>query len=228
MNIFSKRLIFGVVILFSWAFFDAFNFASTQYTLHYFIGNIAFAGVQLATLLAMGAIGMDLAGIASIFTPERASKEPWWIYLLGFAWLIAAVINTWCTYWFMLVNMSAQPIGVAGISKATLMTYVPWALAIFVFLLHVSIIGTVVVAGDNFLVDGKAKPRMSKPLFTNPFAKKSGPQVSPNPMKATYSTPPGLPPMKPLTRPMASSVSTLPTKVVIQDPKDPFDFGGLG
>ena len=86
----KRGLIFGGIVLGALLGFEIFNFSSTSFALRDILGDLAFGPFKWATVLALAFCGIDFAGIARIFTPEKGRDEPaevW--YLLG-AWLLAA------------------------------------------------------------------------------------------------------------------------------------------
>ncbi|MFN8404006.1 MAG: hypothetical protein U0V48_10690 [Anaerolineales bacterium] len=72
----KRGLIFGGIILSALLGFEIFNYSSTSYALHDILGNLAFGPFEWATVLAVAFCGIDFAGIARIFTPEKGRDEP--------------------------------------------------------------------------------------------------------------------------------------------------------
>jgi hypothetical protein len=165
----NRGSIFGVLIILAFAAFEVFNFSTTQVSLKDFLGNMSFAGITWATILSVAACGMDLGGIARIFTPEQGNDEPievW--YLLG-AWAIAATGNATLTWWGLKISMTQA--FTAGEALQTLtdsqresaMVIVPIVIAIIVFALRVLIITTFSKWADRQL----ATRRPSRPLVNS-------------------------------------------------------------
>src|SRR5512143_911745 len=95
----KRGFIFGGIIFCALLAFEVFNYSSTVFALHDILGDLAFGPLRWATILAFAFCGIDFAGIARIFTPERGRDEPkevW--YLLG-AWFLAATFNASLTWW---------------------------------------------------------------------------------------------------------------------------------
>jgi len=138
--------------------FEIFNFGTTQFALTDVLGDLTFAGMRWASILAIAFCGIDFAGIARIFTPEQGRDEPaevW--YLLG-AWFLAAVFNATLTWWGVSVAIvnHASSSGDAVISATTMTKTVPIFVAAMILLIRVLLIQTFSVAGDRlFTTDGQ-------------------------------------------------------------------------
>ena len=68
--------------------FEIFNFSTTQFALRDVLGDLTFAGMRWATILAIAFCGIDFAGIARIFTPEQGADEPKEVWYLFGAWFL--------------------------------------------------------------------------------------------------------------------------------------------
>jgi hypothetical protein len=131
--------------------FEIFNFSTTQFALLDVLGDLAFASVRWATILAIAFCGIDFAGIARIFTPEQGADEPKEVWYLFGAWLLAAMFNASLTWWGVsvaIVNHTSQS-GGAVISNEAMTKIVPIFVAGMVLLIRVLIIGTFSLAGDR-------------------------------------------------------------------------------
>src|SRR4030095_1971213 len=119
---FNRGATWGLMIIGALAAFEIFNFSTTQFALADVLGNLAFAGMRWASILAIAFCGMDFAGIARIFTPEQGADEPKEVYYLFGAWLLAAMFNAMLTWWGVsvaIVNHASQS-GGAIISDQTM------------------------------------------------------------------------------------------------------------
>jgi hypothetical protein len=115
------------------------------------LGDLTFAGMRWATILAIAFCGIDFAGIARIFTPEQGAEEPKEVYYLFGAWFLAAAFNAMLTWWGVsvaIVNHTSQS-GGAVISNETMTKVVPIFVAVMILLIRVLIIGTFSLAGDR-------------------------------------------------------------------------------
>jgi len=148
---FNRGAAWGLMIIGALAAFEIFNFSTTQFALTDVLGNLAFAGMRWASILAIAFCGMDFAGIARIFTPEQGADEPKEVYYLFGAWLLAAIFNAMLTWWGVsvaIVNHASQS-GGAIISDQTMTKIVPIFVAAMILLIRVLIIGTFSIAGDR-------------------------------------------------------------------------------
>ena len=71
----SRGLLFGVLILGALLAFEIFNYSTTDFALTDLLGDLRFAGVRWAAILAIAFCGIDFAGIARLFTPEHDSGD---------------------------------------------------------------------------------------------------------------------------------------------------------
>ncbi len=159
----SRRgLIFGVILLVALFAFEIFNYTTTEFALTDMLGaNLRFAGIRWATILALAFCGIDFAGIARLFTPEKdqnGAAEVW--YLFG-AWLLAAAMNAILTWWGVAVAVrSHQELSNSFISQATITKVVPVFVALLVWLIRVFIIGTFSMAGDRLFNSAEGDANM--------------------------------------------------------------------
>ena len=145
-----RGLAFGLIIIAALIAFEIFNFSTTMYALSDLLGDLEFAGLKWATILAIAFCGIDFAGIARLFTPEAGNKEPSEAWYLFGAWLLAATMNSMLTWWGVsLALLERSELGNAVIEREALIKIVPIFVAILVWLIRVLIIGTFSVAGDR-------------------------------------------------------------------------------
>jgi hypothetical protein len=154
----SRGMLFGTLIIAALLAFEIFNYSTTDFALGDLLGELEFAGVRWATILAIAFCGIDFAGIARLFTPEQGADEPkevW--YLLG-AWLLAATMNALLTWWGVSVAiLNHEPLGGAVMARETLVKVVPVFVAVMVWLIRILIIGTFSVAGERLFSQADAR-----------------------------------------------------------------------
>jgi len=162
----SRRgAIFGAILLCALLAFEVFNYSTTAFALTDLLGNLKFAGITWATILAIAFCGIDFAGIARIFTPQRGRDEPTEVWYLFGAWLMAALFNAALTWWGVSVAiMDHTSKGSALIGETTLTKVVPVFVALMVWLIRVLIIGTFSIAGENIFTMAEIRPSDSKPI----------------------------------------------------------------
>ena len=148
---FNRGAAWGMMIVGALLAFEVFNFSTTQFALHDMLGDLKFAGVRWATILAIAFCGIDFAGIARIFTPEQGRDEPAEVYYLFGAWILAAGFNASLTWWGVSVAIANNPNVHSGavLSAAAFTKAVPIFVAAMVWLVRVLIIGTFSLAGDR-------------------------------------------------------------------------------
>lgn len=148
---FNRGAAWGMMIIGALLAFEIFNFSTTQFALRDVLGELKFAGMRWATILAIAFCGIDFAGIARIFTPEQGRDEPTEVYYLFGAWFLAAAMNACLTWWGVSVAIVNHPSQSAGavISNETMTKIVPVFVALMILLIRVLIIGTFSLAGDR-------------------------------------------------------------------------------
>lgn len=160
----SRRLnrgaTWGLMIIGALLAFELFNFSTTQFALADVLGDLSFAGLRWATVLAIAFCGIDFAGIARIFTPEQGRDEPAEVWYLFAAWLLAAGFNATLTWWGISVAIASHSsLGVGTVvSNATMIKVVPVFVSVMVLLIRVLIIGTFSLAGDRLFTTGTQQP----------------------------------------------------------------------
>jgi len=186
---FNRGAAWGMMILGALLSFEVFNFSTTQFALHDMLGDLTFAGIRWATILAIAFCGIDFAGIARIFTPEQGRDEPAEVYYLFGAWLLAAGFNATLTWWGVAVavannaNLQSSPV----LSTATLLKVVPIFVAAMVWLVRVLIIGTFSLAGDRLFTTADKHPQFKTQYQSQPQPQRQYNAPQPQP-RSSYQT----------------------------------------
>ena len=153
----NRGVVFGSIILGALVAFELFNYSTTDFALADLLGDVRFAGVRWAMILAIAFCGMDFAGLARLFTPERGRDERLEVwYLLG-AWFLAATMNAMLTWWG--VSLAVLQHGALGneiLSRDELLTIVPVFVSVLVWLIRILMIGTFSMAGDRLFARADA------------------------------------------------------------------------
>jgi hypothetical protein len=153
-----RGLAWGVIIIGALLAFEMFNYSTTQFALNDVLGDVKFAGMRWATILALAFCGIDFAGIARLFTPEQGREEPAEVWYLFGAWLLAAAMNATLTWWGVAVAISSHVnLSSEVISNTTLTKVVPVFVAIMVWLIRVLIIGTFSVKGGKLFSQAETR-----------------------------------------------------------------------
>ncbi len=180
---FNRGAAWGMMIIGALIAFEIFNFSTTQFALRDVLGDLTFAGMRWATILAVAFCGIDFAGIARIFTPEQGADEPKEVYYLFGAWFLAAAFNAILTWWGVSVAIvsHASVSGGAVVSAATMTKIVPIFVAAMILLVRVMIIGTFSLAGDRlFTTDEHRSYSSPRPVQTQSYRPvQSQPMVRP-------------------------------------------------
>ena len=190
----SRGWLFGALIIGALLAFEVFNYSTTDFALADLLGDLKFAGVRWATILAIAFCGIDFAGIARLFTPEQGADEPKEVWYLFGAWLLAATMNAMLTWWGVSVAVLNHS-SVAGngvLDRQVLLRAVPVFVAIMVWLIRVLIIGTFSVAGERLFsqaststgrarYNSTAAPARTPRPAERPFTAQPGPAFRPAP-----------------------------------------------
>ncbi|MDH3942689.1 MAG: hypothetical protein OEV06_01160 [Anaerolineae bacterium] len=151
----SRGFVWGMLIIAALAAFELFNFSTTDFAMTDLLGDLRFAGVRWATILAIAFCGIDFAGIARLFTPEKGEDEPAEVWYLFGAWVLAATMNAMLTWWGVSIAIANHAtLGSAVLPRETLLSVVPVFVAVMVWLIRVLIIGTFSVAGERLFSQG--------------------------------------------------------------------------
>lgn len=182
----QRGLAFGVVLIAALLAFELFNYSTTEFALKDLLGDLGFAGLRWATILAIALCGIDTAGIARLFTPGNKPEHLSGVWYLFAAWLLAATMNAIFTWWGVSVAMMGhESLGNSMVAGSTFLYAVPVFVAIMVWLIRVLIIGTISVMGGRFFTQGedlqigaqvKTLARRSDPLASTIRARNSGSQ----------------------------------------------------
>lgn len=156
----KRGMMFGLLIIMALISFEAFNYSTTEYSLLDLLGDLQFMGIKWATILAIAFCGIDFAGLARMFTPEQGADEPKEVWYLFGAWLLAATMNAFLTWWGVSVAvLNHGPSGNSILGQATVLRIVPIFVAIMVWLIRVLIIGTFSLAGDRLFSQSTRRGR---------------------------------------------------------------------
>jgi len=149
---------FGAIILTALIAFEIFNYSTTDYALRDLLGDLRFAGVHWATILALAFCGIDFAGIARLFTPERGEQEPKEVWYLFGAWLLAATMNAVLTWWGVSMAINSHAIASSSmIDPKTISLVVPLFVSLMVWIIRILLIGSLSMAGDRIFSDGQRR-----------------------------------------------------------------------
>jgi hypothetical protein len=153
-----RGMAWGVIIIGALLAFEMFNYSTTQFALNDVLGDLKFAGIRWATILALAFCGIDFAGIARLFTPEQGRDEPAEVWYLVGAWILAAAMNATLTWWGVAVAIASHTNLSSEVISTTMLTkVVPIFVAIMVLLIRVLIIGTFSVKGGKLFSQAESR-----------------------------------------------------------------------
>src|SRR6266511_1440980 len=166
----NRGAAWGMMIIGALLAFEIFNFSTTQFALRDVLGDLTFAGMRWASILAVAFCGIDFAGIARIFTPEQGADEPKEVYYLFGAWFLAATFNAILTWWGVSVAIvsHASASGGAVVSAVTMTKVVPIFGAAMILLIRVLIICTFSLAGDRLFTTDTRRATSYNTTYQNP------------------------------------------------------------
>jgi hypothetical protein len=146
-----RHFLLGLILIFALLAFEAFNFDTTRYALQNLLGDVRFAGLAWATILAIAFCAIDFAGLGRLFTPERGMNEPKEIWYLTGAWLLGATMNAVMTWWAVSTVLLSHDLGNEVLSREQLLHIVPVFVAVLVWLTRILFIGAITMAGERLL-----------------------------------------------------------------------------
>jgi len=179
-----RGALFGGILVGALLAFEVFNYSTTDFALSDVLGDLRFAGIRWSTILSIAFCGIDFAGIARLFTPEKGRDEPAEVWYLFGAWLLAAAMNAMLTWWGVSIAViNHSPAGGAFVNQATMTKAVPVFVAVMVWLIRVLIIGTFSVAGENLfsLADDRPRNQFSRRPTSEPTRASTPTYVRPAP-----------------------------------------------
>lgn len=195
-----RGMIFGAIILCALLGFEIFNYSSTSFALRDVLGDLSFGPLRWATILAIAFCGIDFAGIARIFTPEKGRDEPAEVWYLFAAWFLAAAFNAVLTWWGVSVAILKHTAeGGVLLGPTAMMKFVPVFVAAMVLFIRVLLINTISISGDRLFTLAESRPTYYAPAQSRPSYRPvsesvrqpapSFPRPSPKPTTAASSQP---------------------------------------
>jgi len=178
----SPTLVFGLIIIMALMAFEIFNYTTTDYALKDLLGDLTFAGVPWATILALAFCGIDFAGVARLFTPEQGGEEPKTVWYLFGAWLLAGFMNACLTWWGVSMAIVSHTVqSTAVVAPDVLTKVVPVFVAIMVWVIRILVIGSLTSAGERLLWGvERTQPAPAPRRSTAPAASLNAPTVQPS------------------------------------------------
>ena len=156
---------FGIIILVALIAFEIFNYATTDYALRDLLGELSFAGIHWATILALAFCSIDFAGIARLFAPAQAEQEPKEIWYMFGAWLLAATMNAMLTWWGVSMAITNHAVvSQAIVDSHTIFTVIPVFVALMVWVIRILLIGSLSTASERMFSSGNISSRNSSRL----------------------------------------------------------------
>ncbi|MDJ0757070.1 MAG: hypothetical protein QNJ45_26295 [Ardenticatenaceae bacterium] len=146
-----RHVVIGGILITALLAFEMFNFDTTRYALTNLLGGVTFLGIGWATILAIAFCAIDFAGLARLFTPEGGRNEPHSSYYLMGAWLLGATMNAVMTWWAVSLTLLNHTLGNEILGREELLRMVPIFVAVLVWLTRILFIGSLTVAGEQFL-----------------------------------------------------------------------------
>ena len=175
-----RHFMLGLILIFALLAFEMFNFDTTRFALESLLGDVRFAGIAWATILAIAFCAIDFAGLGRLFTPERGRNEPKEVWYLTGAWLLGATMNAVMTWWAVSTVLLGHELGNEVLSREQLLHIVPVFVAILVWLTRILFIGAVTMAGER-LLHGSGSPRRHPQNASGHSQKPTAQRNSPGP-----------------------------------------------
>ncbi len=146
----AKHLDAGLLLALALLAFEIFNFSATSYALSDLLGGVSFIGIRWATILAIAFCAIDAAGLLRFFSLGQSGSaltEAW--YWMG-AWLLGATMSALMAWWAVSVTLLNHPPGNRFLSQLPLLDYLPFLVAILIWLTRLLFIGAFGLAAGYF------------------------------------------------------------------------------
>jgi hypothetical protein len=218
-NALSRKVIIAAILGVALVAFEVFNFDTTQFALTNLLGDVRFAGIMWATILAIAFCAIDFAGLVRIFTPQRGQEEPKAVWYLIGAWFLGTIANSVLTWWAVSLTLLSHEFGNEVLSREMLLRYVPIFVAMLVWLTRILFIGAFSVTGeDAFALARNAQDDMKPPARSATPAPLRAPTDQPQTRQpvATAKAP------RPATQPRTPIAPSRPA-ITYEPVDDPFD-----
>ena len=187
----SLKMAIGLILGIALVAFELFNFDTTRFALGNLLGEANFIGIRWAGILALAFCAIDFAGLTRIFTPERGWEESKGVWYLMGAWLLGATMNAIMTWWAVSLTLLAHDFGNEVLGREQLLRWVPFFIAVLVWLTRILFIGALSVAGDyvfDFSQPQSQAQNNGKRVESRPYSPASLPP-STQPMRAKPKRP---------------------------------------
>jgi hypothetical protein len=172
-------MVFVIIVFGALIAFEIFNYTTTDHALRDLLGDLTFAGIPWATILALAFCGIDFAGIARLFTPEQGADEPKEVWYLFGAWLLAATMNAILTWWGVSMAVVTHSVESSSIiDPSTLTSIVPVFVAVMVWVIRILIIGTLSLALDRLLHNAPAQRPVLQNSMNSPVGRAARQQTN--------------------------------------------------
>jgi hypothetical protein len=172
----SRKVVIAAILGVALVAFEIFNFDTTQYALSNLLGEVRFAGVMWATILAVAFCAIDFAGLVRIFTPERGGAEPRAVWYLIGAWFLGTIANSVLTWWAVSLTLLSHEFGNEVLSREALLRYVPIFVAMLVWLTRILFIGAFSATGEDAFALARNSNKDKEQL---PVARQAAPRSLP-------------------------------------------------
>ena len=181
----KRGMVFGAIIVGALLAFEVFNYTTTDFALSDLLGDVRFVGLRWAMILALAFCGMDFAGLARLFTPERGRGEKVEVWYMLAAWFLAATMNAILTWWGVsLALLNHDSLGNEILSRETLLSVVPVFVALLVWIIRILMIGTLSMEGPRLFTQADEWPSRTD----RQSAYREGAERIVEPMRARPST----------------------------------------
>lgn len=201
----SRKTVVAIILAIALIAFEIFNFDTTKFALSNLLGEISFAGIMWATILAIAFCAIDFAGLVRLFTPQRGREEPKAVWFLTGAWFLGTIANAIMTWWAVSLTLLSHEFGNEVLGREALLRYVPIFVAALVWLTRILFIGAFSVAGEDVLGMRREQNKSDRPVdvpaaVAAPTVKTPVPARVPASATAKQATPPR--PAQPVTPPL--------------------------
>ena len=148
----------GILLAAALVAFEIFNFSTTRYALANLLGDVSFATIRWATILAIAFCAIDFAGLLRFFSLGQGDGnrlEAW--YLMG-AWLLGATMSAFLAWWAVSITLLNGAIGLGFLNQLSLFENLPFVVAGLIWLTRLLFIGAFGIAAGYLFGSADRQP----------------------------------------------------------------------
>lgn len=142
----------GLLLALALVAFELFSFDVARFALADLLGDVSFAGLRWATVLAVAFCSIDFAGLIRFFMLENGDgdrAEAW--YWMG-AWLLGAMMHALLAWWAVSLMLVDYEAGGGFVNLSGLIHILPIFIALLAWFMRILFVGAFALLGGHLFV----------------------------------------------------------------------------